>query len=100
MERRIKKLTEEQGTDSNIQMDELQRELELIDNSIEDAYNKMREAEKFYEQYKEEYCTDDYSRALEEYRQLNKMLEETSNKNNERENDTHESDPQYLIESE
>lgn len=95
LERRIKKLTEEQGADGNIQIEELQRELELIDNSIEDAYNKMREAEKFYEQYKEEYCTDDYSRALEEYRQLNKMLEETSNKDNERENDTHESDPQY-----
>lgn len=95
LEKRIKKLTEEQGADGNIQIEELQRELELIDNSIEDAYNKMREAEKFYEQYKEEYCTDDYSRALEEYRQLNKMLEETSDKDNERENDTPERDPQY-----
>lgn len=95
LEKRIKKLTEEKGADDNIQIEELQRELELIDNSIEDAYNKMREAEKFYEQYKEEYCTDDYSRALEEYRQLNKMLEETSNKDNERGNDTHERESQY-----
>jgi len=93
LERRIKKLIEEQKTDNDIQIKELQKELEIINNGFEITYNKMREAERFYEQYKEEYESDDYSIAKKEYEELQAMLEENSD--NDRGIDAYKSEKRF-----
>lgn len=93
LERKIKKL-ENESKDSNSNIEELKKELELINENTEKAELEMREARKFYQQYVDEYCTDDYTRALEEYRQLNQMLE-AYDKNSEKELSTDENEKQY-----
>ena len=90
LEKQLTNLSKRQNTDGNIQIEELKREIEEINICIEEAGNKAREAEQFYEQYMEDYSTDDYSRALEEYRELEETLEDTSLKENEKINDSHE----------
>ena len=93
LERKIKKL-ENESNDSNSNIEELKKELELINENTAKAELEMGEARKFYQQYVDEYCTDDYTRALEEYRQLNQMLE-AYDKNSEKELSTDESEKQY-----
>lgn len=90
LERKIKKL-ENESYDGNANIEELKKELELINENVKNAEKEVREAQKFYQQYIDEYCTDDYTRSLEEYRQLNQMLEENFNKDNEKDLDFNES---------
>lgn len=85
MEKRIKHLSEhDYGDDSKRQIAELQMELDVLNNSIEEAEKNLNEANRFYQQYCDEYETDDYTKAVEEYNKLYKLLEEDAENNNDR----------------
>ena len=81
IEKRIKKLGENESEDSKQQINELQGEIEILNNSIAVAEKNLYEAERFYQQYCDEYKTDDYTKALEEYKQLNEILISKSERN-------------------
>lgn len=81
IEKRIKKLSENESEDSKQQINELQGEIEILNNSIAVAEKNLYEAERFYQQYCDEYKTDDYTKALEEYKQLNEILISKSERN-------------------
>ena len=77
LEKRIKYLGEYEYENNEQIINELQMELDMIHNTIIDAEKKMNESTRFYQQYVEEYCSDDYTRALKEYEELNALLAES-----------------------